>query len=88
MYENFVDNNYELWCKKILAISIEGTPANASTFSWWYLGVTNPDKTELNIGEYELHEWNVSTTRWRNYLDSLIINQMDFDGYPIVYPNS
>ena len=70
--------------KDILPLSIEGTPENASTFTRWYLYINDPDEIELNIGECEVHDWNVSTTIRRNYLDSLTINSKDFDGDPII----
>ena len=74
--------------KDILPLSIEGTPENASTFTRWYLYINDPDEIELNIGECEVHEWNLSTTRWSNYLDSLTINPKYFDRDPIFYHKS
>ena len=84
LYKTFFDKHYVRWMEDLLPLSISGTLENASTFSWWYLGVTDPDKTEINIGEFEVHNYNVSTTIWRNYLDSLTINTKDFDGDTIV----
>ena len=65
VYKTLVDENYELWIKDILMLSILGTPVTAYSFFLFYLGVTEPDKTELNTGMCEVHEFNVSTTRWR-----------------------
>ena len=48
------------------------------------VGVTDPGETELNIGECEAHELNLSTTGWSNYLYSLTINTNDFCGDPII----
>ena len=56
----------------------------ASNFALWYLGVTETDDTELNIGMREVHKCNVSTTRRKHYLDSLTIYPKYFDGDPIV----
>ena len=44
MYKTFFYNHYARCLKDILPHSIEGTPENTSTFSQWYLGVTDPDK--------------------------------------------
>ena len=82
VYKNFFDNHYICWLKGLPPISIIGIPYDASNFFLWYLGVTEPDKTELNMGEFKVYEWNVSTTIWRNYLESLTINPKDFDSDP------
>ena len=79
MYKTLFENNYSCYLKDILPLSIPGTPANASTFSRFYLGVTESYKTELNIKGFEVHECNVSLTIWRNYLDSLTVNSNHFD---------
>ena len=84
VYKTFFDKPYYLWIKNLPPLSIAGTPATASTFVPWYPGVTDPDKIELNIGMCEVHKCNVSTTRWRNVLDSLTINPKYFSGYTIV----
>ena len=75
--------HYGRWIKDLLPLSTPGTPTTASTFSQWYLGVTEPDKIELNIGMCEVHKCNVSTTRWRGFLDLLTINLKYFYGDPI-----
>ena len=77
MYQTSFDKQYGRWIKELLLISISGTTETASNFSQWYIGVTDPDKKELNIGMYEVHKYNVSTTIWRNLLDSLTINPKD-----------
>ena len=69
VYNIFFDKHYEWWINDILLLSISGTPLTASTFAWWYLGITEPDETELNIGMCEVHKCNVGTTRRRNFLD-------------------
>ena len=38
--------------------------------------------------ECAAHKFNMRTTIWRNYLDSLTTNTKDFDGDPIVYQKS
>ena len=68
--------------KEILLFSIEGKSENASSFSRWYLGVTDTDEIELNIGECGVHECNASTTIRRNYLDSQTTNTKNFDRDP------
>ena len=85
VHKRFFDKHYAWWFKELLTLSIEGTPATTSTFAWWHLGVTEPYRTELNIMECEVQECNVSTTRRRNYLNSLTINPKYFDGGPIIY---
>ena len=84
VYKIFFDNHYTCWLKELLLFSVEVTPDNASSFAWWYLGVTDTDEKELKFGYCEVHKCNVSTTRWRNYLDSLTINPNYFEGDPIV----
>ena len=84
MYKTLFDKHYSFWMKDILMLSIEGTLYNAYTFFWYYLGVAEPDETELNVGGYEVHNYNASTTIWRNYLDSLTINPKYFYGDPII----
>ena len=67
VYKTFFDKIYG-WCiKDLLPISIAGTQATASTFARWYIGVTDPDETELKTGKCEVHKFNVSTTRWREF---------------------
>ena len=84
MYKTFFDKHYKQRIKDILPLSIAGTPDTSSTFAWWYLGVTETDKTESNIVMYEVHKCDVSTTIWRYFLDFLTINPKGFDGDPIV----
>ena len=55
------------WIKGILPLKITITPETASSFAQWYLGVTDPDETELKTGKCEVHKFNVSTTRWREF---------------------
>ena len=88
MYKTYFDKHYGRWIKELLLISISGTPETASNFSRWYIGVTEPDKTELNIVMCEVHKYNVSTKIWRIVLDSLTINFRDFDRVPIVSQKS
>ena len=88
VYKNFFDKQYERCIKELLPLSMSCKPATASTFAQWYLGATEPNEKELNIGMCEVHKFNVSTTRWRDFLDSLTINPKDFDGDPIVYHKS
>ena len=85
VYTTFFDKLCSRWLKDLLQLSIKGAPENSSTLFQWYLGVNEPDKTELNIGEYEVHECNVSTEIWRNYLDSITMNPKYFDGDTIFY---
>ena len=63
VYKTFFDNQYRWYIKDLPPLSIEGTPATASNFAWWCLGVIDPDKTELNISMCELHKYNLRTTR-------------------------
>ena len=56
LYKTFFDKNYVIWIKGLLPLSITGTSATASNFSRWYLGVTYPGKTKLNIGMCEVHK--------------------------------
>ena len=84
MYKTFFDKHFGRWIKYLLPLSITDTQVTASNFALWYLGVTETDDTELNIGMCEVHKCNVSTTRQRNYLDSLTIYPKYFDGDPIV----
>ena len=84
LYKTFFDKHYGKCIKELLTISISGTPATASNFSRWYLGVTETDEIELNIGMCEVQKFNVSTTRWRNFCDSLTINPKHFDRDPKV----
>ena len=88
VYKTLFDKHYARWLKELLQISIEGKPNNVSTFFQWYLCVTEPYKTDLNIGECDVHDCNVSTKIWRNHMDSLTINLKDFDGDPIIYHKS
>ena len=85
VYKTFFYNHYGWYIKELPQLSIEVTPATASTFAWWYLGVIHPDKTELNIGMFELHKYNLKTTIEKIVLDSLTINHKYFYGDPIVY---
>ena len=50
VYKTFSDNHYGWWIKELLPISIVGTSETASTFARCYLGVTDLEETELNIG--------------------------------------
>ena len=84
MYRIFFYKLYARWLEELLPLSIEVTSENSSTFTQWYLCVTNNDKIELNIGKCEFHECNVSTTIWRSYLDSSTINTKYFDGDQII----
>ena len=43
-------NHYTRWSKYLLPLLISVTPETDSTFAWWYLDVSDPDKTEANIG--------------------------------------
>ena len=61
-----------------------GTLETASTFAWWYLDVTEPYETELNIGMCEFHKCNMIKMIWRIFLDSLTIDPKYFDRGPIV----
>ena len=84
MCKTLFDIHFGPCIEELITLSITGTPETASTFAWWHLGVPEPDEKEINIGMYEVHKWNVSTTRWRNFLDSLIINPKDFDRDTII----
>ena len=74
--------------EELLLISLQGTPYNLSTFPQCYLGVTETEETGLKIGECEVHECNMSTTIWKNYLNPLTIKTKYFNGYTIIYQKS
>ena len=84
VYKTLFDKHYGRCIKELLPISIVVTPETDSTFSWWYLSFTEPDKTYLNIGICDVHKLNMSKTKWKTCLDSLSINPKAFDRYPIV----
>ena len=67
VYMNLFGNHYGQCIKDLLTLSITGTPVTASNFNQYYIGVTDPDKTKLNIGMCEVHKCNLSKTRWRNF---------------------
>ena len=56
VYKTFFDKYYGKFIKDLLPLWISGTSATASTSARWYLGVTDPDKTELNIVMCEVHK--------------------------------
>ena len=84
LHKTFFDNHYGKWIRELLPLSIKVTQVTASTFARWYLGVTEPDKEKRNIRKCEVHKYNVSTTRWMIFLDSLTINTKYFYGDQIV----
>ena len=70
--------------KELLPLSIEVTPYNDFILALCYLCFSETGETELKIGQCEVHEYNLSTKIWRNYLDSLTIDPKYFYGDPIV----
>ena len=70
--------------KELLPLSIEVTPYNDFILALCYLCFSETGETELKIGQCEVHEYNLSTKIWRNYLSSLTINIKDFEGDPII----
>ena len=55
--KTFFDKHHEKCIKELLSLSIAETPSAAtSTFTGWYLSVTEPDDTELKHGMCEVHK--------------------------------
>ena len=84
LYNSFFNNHYVCWLKEILPISISSTPETFSIFVWWYPVVTEPDKAEVNIVYFEVHDWNLGTMRLSNCSDFFTINPKFLYRYPIV----
>ena len=70
VYKTFFGNHYGRWIKELLPLPISCTSATASTFVQWYIGVTDTDETELNIGMCEVHKCNVNTMIWSFLLNN------------------
>ena len=45
VYKNLFDHHYKHCLKELLLLSIADKSSNASNFSLWYLGITDPDNT-------------------------------------------